>query len=182
MPRCPVCRSPMTRVEERSFRQFTCSNCFGVLIADSAMTRMVRLDAQQLAAGTPDPVLAEANLSDLATLVSESDTKEQLRCPDCGKLMVREKFHAMIPVMVDRCKPCDDLFLNPGEMNLLRKLYAELMTTDDPEIVRRREKLATAMAQWEGRRTMVDDLRERTEQAEVMMDVGSLVRWVGRMI
>ena len=48
----------------------------------------------------------------------------------------------MIPVQIDRCPQCDYVWLDPGELDLLLRLYRELMTEDDPAIAEKRSKLA----------------------------------------
>jgi Zn-finger nucleic acid-binding protein len=151
MPRCPNCFSPLTRVEQDGIKSISCSSCFGTCIADIALLRRVRRDAATPAAGTPSA--PSASLADLAEVVSASDSKVTLRCPQCEKPMIKDRFHPMIPVQIDRCKPCGYVWLDAGELSLIRQLYIELMTSDDPEIVRRRDQVATAMSAWDSRRT-----------------------------
>jgi Zn-finger nucleic acid-binding protein len=150
MPRCPNCFSPMTRVEQDGIKSISCPSCFGTWIADIALLRRVRLNAAPAAADAP-PAPATA-LVDLAEIVSASDSKEPLRCPQCEKPMIKDRYHPMIPVQIDRCKPCGYAWLDTGELSLVRQLYTELMTSDDPEIVRRREQVATALSAWDSRR------------------------------
>jgi Zn-finger nucleic acid-binding protein len=101
--------------------------------------------------------LQAASLEDLAEVVQTSDSRQVLHCAECGKPMVKERFHPMIPVVVDRCRACGYIWLDAGELPLLRRLYVELMTSDDPEICRRREKVAIITEQWENRKdTLLD--------------------------
>jgi Zn-finger nucleic acid-binding protein len=148
MPRCPSCFAPMTRVEEDAIRSHSCPHCFGTWISNIALLRRVRLDAQAF----HDTAEPKSSLADLAEIVAASDSRQALRCPQCEKPMLKDRYHPMIPVQIDRCKACGYVWLDAGECSLIRRLYVELMTSDDPEIVRRRDKLATAMAAWEGKR------------------------------
>ena len=55
------------------------------------------------------------------------------------------------------------VWLDAGELALLRALYRELITSDDPEIVRRREKVATILMQWEGRERAVTEAARQVD-------------------
>jgi Zn-finger nucleic acid-binding protein len=132
----------MTRVEQDGIKSASCPNCFGTWICDIALLRRVRLDAA--ASSAP-----QTSLADLAEVVAASDSKEPLRCPQCEKPMIKDRYHPMIPVQIDRCKPCGYVWLDTGELSLIRQLYIELMTSDDPEIVQRRDKVAAALSAWD---------------------------------
>jgi Zn-finger nucleic acid-binding protein len=140
----------MTRVEEDGIKSVSCPDCFGTWISNIALLRRVRLDAEVSAAG--NNANAGTSLADLAEIVSSADSKEPLRCPQCEKPMLKDRYHPMIPVQIDRCKPCGYVWLDTGEFSLIRQLYVELTTSDDPEIVRRRDKLAAALSAWDARR------------------------------
>jgi Zn-finger nucleic acid-binding protein len=115
-----------------------------------------------LAAAAPEAVneANQASLADLAAVVSEAHSTKALRCPECEKPMPKSRYHAMIPVIVDRCRGCDSLWLDTGEYNLLRQLFRELATSDDPEIMRLREKVGAANSQWESRSSATERAAE----------------------
>lgn len=163
MARCPGCFVPLVRVEEETLRFSTCGNCFGTWIGSVALLRRTRMDLEG------DPFAGDTtSLAELAEVVAASNTKTALRCSACEKPMVKDKFHPMIPVMIDRCRACAMVWLDAGEMALLRRLSRELMTTEDPEIVRRREKVGTVNMQWEAR----SRLQEETAASVVNMSEG----------
>jgi len=165
MPRCPSCFTPLTRVEQDDIKSAICGNCFGTWINSAALTRRARLDTQNAsqtddapaAANQPSPSPTDPDspqppsLIDLAEVVQTSNSTQMLRCAQCEKPMEKDRFHPMIPVQVDRCRPCGYLWLDAGEMALLRRLYSELMTSTDPEIVRRRDRVGATAAEWQGR-------------------------------
>ncbi|HVX86982.1 MAG TPA: hypothetical protein VH253_19515 [Phycisphaerae bacterium] len=160
MPRCPACFVPMTRVEEQiggaMLKSHVCQTCFGTWVPHVALMRRANLDAARAAAhlgepapdhapagSTPAPAgdaAVAATLTDLAAVVAETDTKKELRCPSCNKILVKDRFHALIPVTIDRCKPCGCSWLDAGEMPMIRRLYAELMSSTDPKVVTLRQK------------------------------------------
>jgi Zn-finger nucleic acid-binding protein len=107
-----------------------------------------------------------------------------LRCAECEKPMVKDRFHPMIPVDVDRCKACGYLWLDAGEMMLVRRLYAELMSSNDPEITRRRDKVAAVAAQWQGRRISVQEAQRalREEERVSSADVFDLLAYLVRSV
>jgi Zn-finger nucleic acid-binding protein len=172
MPRCPSCFTPLTRVEENAIQSFTCSNCFGTWIGNLSLMRRTRAEAAAEAAPTsspdgppPIPTAPPATLEDLIETVQASDTKKVLRCAQCEKEMAKERFHPMIPVNVDHCQKCDWFWLDAGELALLERLYAELMNSNDPEIVRRREKVAAAMGAWDRRPTATEEAERAVNEA-----------------
>jgi uncharacterized protein len=164
MPRCPSCYVPLTRVVEEGVKQHTCPNCFGHWMNNLALTRLIRLGVNDAESGT--------SLVDLAETVAASDNRKPVRCAECVKEMLKDKFHPMIPVRLDKCKKCHTIWLDAGEYALLRALYRELMTSDDPEIVGRREKVARVMSDWEGRPRLADQVLQDIERAATPVDVG----------
>jgi len=81
--------------------------------------------------------------------------------------MHKDRFHPMIPVQIDRCRPCSSIWLDAGEFSLLRRLYVELMTSTDAEILHRREKVATLTAPPEARKAAAGDAKEASHAGGV---------------
>jgi Zn-finger nucleic acid-binding protein len=161
----------MTRVLEDDIKSAVCGNCFGTWIDEVALMRRTRMDAgreSQTGENAGAGVAAAASvpsLSELAEIVQTSNSREMLRCAVCEKPLLKERFHPMIPVEVDRCRECKCVFLDAGELALVRRLYVELMTTDDPEILRRRDKVAAVAAQWQARKDSVLEARDNLQDA-----------------
>lgn len=175
MPRCPSCHAPMTRVEQDGLHWCACGSCFGTWISNLALLRRLRDAAQPSAGPAPDTAAGsgqEATLADLAQTVSVSNTREILHCPACEKPMAKDRIHPMIPVEIDRCKICGYTWLDAGEMELMRRLYRELMTSDDPEIVRRRDKIASVMSEWESRKGRTIDTPPLDREADAIVQGG----------
>jgi len=159
-----------------------------------AMLRRLRLDVQQAGVKTPDPASVPAAvpeseaqavnadqseqspLADLAAIVAESDSKKPLRCPECEKMMRKDRYQQMIPVMVDRCKQCDRIWLDTGELHLLRRLYFELATSSDPQIVSLREKVAMVSMDWHTRPPLTQQpVPDSVSNAAEFADLAQLV-------
>ena len=159
VPRCPVCKTVLTRIEDEGIRSQTCGGCFGTWIGKMQLTRLVR---------QPLPsALAQVPLEELAALVTESNTKRILQCPECGLSMKKVRFHDLVPVNLDRCPKCESFWLDAGELSLLRRLYAELMQSDDPRITRLREKIGQANIAWAERRAhLANAAAEATTMAQ----------------
>ena len=209
MPRCPVCYVPMTRTEEEGLRGHACPSCFGHWMPAVAMLRRFRADVQQIAVKTAELVPAaqvvevassdgapvavaepavstvpeQSPLEDLVEIVAASDSKGPLRCPDCEKVMRKDRYQQMIPVMVDRCKACDRVWLDTGELHLLRRLYVELGTSTDPEVVRLREKMAVVSMDWHTRPVLGQVQGQPTaEVAGPTMEIADLSQLVFRLL
>ena len=153
MPRCPNCFTPMVRVEEDDIKSLSCPYCFGTWVANIALLSRIRTDAA--ASTAADTAASPADLAELAEMVTASDSRTPLRCPQCEKPMVKDRYHPLIPVRIDRCKPCGHVWLDTGELSMIRVLYVELTTSVDPEIVRRRDKLAAALSAGDAQRRPV---------------------------
>jgi len=157
MPRCPGCNTLMTRTEEHTVRILTCSNCFGNWIAYPALLRLIRPVAAPAEAGAED-ASAEPTLQELAAIVVESNTTKRLRCPECHVELRKDRMHPMVPVEIDRCPRCQYVWLDVGELPLLKRLYQELQSSTDPRVMQLREKIAGVAAQWEGRTRLADQV------------------------
>jgi len=162
MPRCPSCFTPLTRVVENDIKSAVCPNCFGTWLNTGALLRKARGEARDLAGGVAPS--GGPSLSELADIVHTSDSHDMLRCGECEKPMVKEQFHPMIPVQVDRCPRCNTIWLDAGELPLIRRLYAELMNSTDPEIQRRRDKVARVAAELQGRKIAQQQERDRLQR------------------
>src|SRR5437899_1611358 len=127
MARCPACFVPMTRVEEDLLKSFTCPECFGTWMSQTALIRRMRMDADQNV-----DVMAGGNLEDLIEVAAQTDAKAPLRCAGCAKPMMKGRLHPLIPVIVDRCIACCEVWMDAGEYRLIRYLHKEMVTTDDP--------------------------------------------------
>jgi len=149
----------MTRTEEDAIRAHVCPNCFGTWITAVAMLRRVRLDVRAAKERSPENPTDDSTLpplADLVAIVAESHNKKPQRCPQCEKPMLKDRFQQMIPVTIDRCKPCNSIWLDTGEYNLIRRLYVEMILSTDPRIVQLREKIGSVGAAWEARGTLAD--------------------------
>lgn len=155
MPRCPACFIPMTRVEEESMHWCVCSQCLGAWIGVVQFVRRLRMDVAQCTSAEGaqgDTSWATTPLEELAAQVQQENRKKPLRCPQCEHEMRKDRYHPMIPITIDRCKACNSLWLDRGEMAMLRRLYVEMMTSTDPQILRLKEKIAMTDLQMQTRK------------------------------
>ena len=178
MPRCPSCFSLLTYVKEGPIVvRKTCPSCFGVWIERIRLLGLARAkpmagtassagDASPAASANPSHT---TNLRDLVAVVVESDTKKELDCPECHATMEIQRLHPMIPVNLQNCRRCASDWLDVGKLELICRLYWELLNSSDPKIVALREKYALASLG-------LEELRERDEDS-----IRNLGR-VGRML
>jgi len=136
---CPSCRVKTAPLDEKGIMAAQCPQCQGIWVSKMALDRLTRREADQ-----PGGVLTASGpgLQELAARVTQTDTVAEITCPYCCVAMVKERFHPMIPVQTDRCPKCDYIWLDPGEMDLLLRLYRDLMSEDDPSVADKRDKLA----------------------------------------
>jgi Zn-finger nucleic acid-binding protein len=173
MPRCPVCFLPLTRVEEDGIKRAVCSQCRGTWIERGALMRRTQLDVKEKAASDGHEQLGIFARSIAELLACINSREDELRCFSCEKPLSKEKFHPMIAVSVDRCPRCFHLWLDEGEFILVRRLYAELITSTDPEVTRRRDKVGAVAAEWLNRQQEVQAAKETLEQLNTgRVDIG----------
>jgi len=143
------------------------------------MHRRLRMDVQA-AVSVGGGEEGQSPLEDLIEIVVESDCKKPLRCPECEKTMRKDRYQQMIPVMVDRCKQCDRIWLDTGELHLLRRLYLELATSSDPQIVSMREKVAVASMDLHSRPPLTESVATDVAYVAANMTLRVLARMLLR--
>lgn len=57
-----------------------------------------------LALMVKQPPTTEATLEELSAVVAESNSTKVLRCPECTRPLLKDKFHPLIPVQIDRVR------------------------------------------------------------------------------
>lgn len=76
-----------------------------------------------LALMVKQPPTTEATLEELSAVVAESNSTKVLRCPECTRPLLKDKFHPLIPVQIDRCPYYQGIWLDAGERSLLHQLF-----------------------------------------------------------
>ena len=193
--RCPKCLEMLTIVDRNGIRARECPSCFGSFLAEIALKRMTRLQVTQQAPASQNdpasPAITDASnsgpsIAELAELVAESNSKERLRCPECTVEMTKNRVHPLIPVEIDTCPKCKSSWPDAGELALIQKLYFALQNSDDPKIVRLREKIAGINLDMANQRMQLADDVERAQRmaqnsvrfdpTDVASDVAALFR------
>jgi len=146
------------------------------------MHRRLRMDVQAAVpvGGGEEERGGGSPLEDLIEIVAESDSKKPLRCPECEKSMRKDRYQQMIPVIVDRCKQCDRVWLDTGELHLLRRLYLELATSSDPQIVSMREKVAMVNMERHVQPTLAESVATDIADVASNMSLRALARMLLR--
>lgn len=169
--RCPRCFVILTRTDHAGVPLRQCPHCFGVWLGEVASARLTRLEDAAAAKDT-------AALADLAALVTEANTSDVVRCPECELPMAKQKFHMLIPVQIDRCPKCRGVWFDAGELRLVRTLYRELQQSTDPRIMALREKIALTRQQWDARRQALENIADVGEQSAEGYDLGWLLSFL----
>ena len=180
MPRCPSCFALMTYEKQgATVVRKTCPSCFGVWIERIQLLRIARNHPGAVTTEAPGQTnsAGSANagqttdLRDLVEIVVESDTKKPLDCPDCHATMEIQRLHPMIPVNIQSCRSCASDWLDVGKLELIGRLYWELLNSSDPKIVEMREKYALASLG-------LEQLKERDEASiRRMAGIGAGLGW-----
>jgi len=149
--RCPKCKVLMQRIEYEDVPIRLCGECGGTWLSELSLKAIMHKRQQRL----PEPV--QQKFLDLA---DRSDSKEELACLSCGKIMTKQAFMDWDDIVIDRCAGCGGIWLDPGELEKIQ-IYWEY-AQDHPELVNwsALERKALAEAQLAVRKA---ELRERAE-------------------
>jgi len=136
--RCPHCLIGLSPDLDRGVTCTVCRSCRGTWISGKALERLL---ARCEGRNGDAPASDNDAISRLSEVVAGSDSRGELRCADCHTPMIKERFDPSIPVLVDRCPACDYIWLDAGERELLLALHYQFLTSDDPAIANKRERI-----------------------------------------
>lgn len=173
--KCLKCKEELILVNTDRVRYRECPGCFGRLVDDLALKKLVRaaltgkqVDGEALA-------IQDDDIVELAALVTESDSRGEVRCPRCMAPMSKERVHQLVPVNVDRCAKCQMTWLDAGELKMLQRLYYEMQTSDDPKVVRIREKIGMINLDRVNDKNGMDDAISSSEWGDIASSVGGVL-------
>jgi Zn-finger nucleic acid-binding protein len=157
VPRCPGCNTLLTDVLQNDAHVKTCSNCYGIWISRQSLLHIVR--TYELPEQSNQP-----NLQDLAAVVTESDSPRPLVCPGCNVKMRIDRLNPIIPVNLQFCDKCSQIWVDVGKLPLIQRLYFEFQRSTDPRILEIREKYALAQLSMEQTRERYNDLGQMAKR------------------
>jgi Zn-finger nucleic acid-binding protein len=105
---CPLCKTPLARIEYESFYLYRCGACHGHLVAER------RIDAIERR--------RDKTVEDLKQDVDEHlqpDSDHKLRCPRC-KAFMRKRGMPQALFHTDACRGCELVWFDGGELSLLQ--------------------------------------------------------------
>jgi Zn-finger nucleic acid-binding protein/DNA-directed RNA polymerase subunit RPC12/RpoP len=103
---CPICRRPLVAATIDDRRRIdACTECYGLLIPLSVFATTVV--AKRRAAAKPAVTPPRT---------SPRDLERVLDCPNCGERMITDWYYGPGNVVIDRCEPCDLVWLDGGEL------------------------------------------------------------------
>lgn len=102
---CPVCHAALERVDYEGYAVRQCFSCRGYLLTIEQLTAIRCAD--------------EKTIEDLkfeAVNDTRRDTEEAIRCPNCGKPMLKSRVPDPGAFLADRCGRCKLVWLDGGEL------------------------------------------------------------------
>lgn len=130
MPRCPVCRVNLERIEYENLPIWGCPDCGGHSLSKS------RLEGIKRSTATPPEALGDEARE------YRTSTGERLRCPDCLGTMRKEIVKGKLVVEIDRCESCEHVWLDAGELAMLQLAHeASEQGRESAELRRRLDDL-----------------------------------------
>ena len=103
--KCPVCADELVRTTYEGSPVFRCEKCFGYLVGRKRAEGIKRTQ-QKTVAQLKNETLDEG----------QQDTEETIRCPRCRMKMKKKLLEEPVALHVDRCKPCDLVWFDGGEL------------------------------------------------------------------
>jgi len=124
---CPSCKLKLDRIEYEGLNIRQCSDCRGQLLTVSRL-KSIQARRRQSEDDLLDEVVNEG-----------TDTIDKVRCPACLRRMEKHrkrigslKFH------IDRCRDCDHLWLDKGELAKLQVAFEYSEKGEEAERFRQR--------------------------------------------
>ena len=114
---CPLCRTPMNAVKISGVEiDFCRQGCKGLWFDNY---ELIKLDEVHEGSGDELQEILSAQLVD--------DTRShKLTCPRCDIPLKRRKYRAGSDVEIDTCYGCNGIFLDSGELAVIRANYEEI--------------------------------------------------------
>jgi Zn-finger nucleic acid-binding protein len=167
MNRCPRCKVQTTRIEYEGAPVRICGQCGGYWVTRIALKAIANRRETEF-----NEVVQERFLQ----IAEESNSTEQLLCLTCGKHMVKEQFKDWDDIIIDLCKKCGGIWLDPGELEKIQ-IYWQYFQ-DHPEesnidAIARKALLAEKMNQRQ---------RDVKESAETLRNATRVGRFVPRAV
>ena len=106
---CPVCSTRLVKGAVAEVRVLHCATCRGILAGRDAFSTIVRFLRAQ-ASGEPDPVRP----------LNRHHLEREIACPYCGQRMDTHPYYGPGNVVVDNCGRCDVIWLDCGELAVIR--------------------------------------------------------------
>ena len=102
--KCPTCSEILERSEYEGLPVFRCTGCHGYLVATNRVTDISRR--------------RNKSTEELTKELEESgeDHEDMLRCPRCFRPMDNEPQKGPYPFRIDKCKDCEFVWLDAGEL------------------------------------------------------------------
>lgn len=126
---CPRCHVPMIYVEYEQARIRRCPQCSGIMIRSSEFSKVM---ARRELTFTNEEIELASKLANLVDVkgkkgrlptAADADPSMMLKCPDCSKQMFREFFNLAYRIPIDRCRTCEQAFLDAGELEALQAAF-----------------------------------------------------------
>ena len=153
MLKCPRTGQPMVEVEIQGIVVDVSSGCGGVWFDNFELRKF---DEQHEAAGQELMRLMEQYHQPVA------DPEKRLRCPkDSDIVMMRRFFSSKRLVALDECPACGGIWLDPGELAEIHKLYKTEAEREEAG-----QKFAHELAESSGLKQMVAEGQASAAQAQ----------------
>ena len=105
---CPHCRKPLETAQVDTIQVRLCQVCRGVLLAHPDLVQI--LEASWHA-------VSEKQAEETQFHTADGWRKEAvLHCPDCGKTMEKYGYLGIGAIQIDRCNPCNLVWLDTNEL------------------------------------------------------------------
>ncbi|PHQ32889.1 zf-TFIIB domain-containing protein [Rhodopirellula bahusiensis] len=129
--KCPVCASSLVRSQYEGVNVFKCHQCVGYLVQSRRVEDICRRDTN-----SPEELQQEISQS--------GDNNLQLRCPRCRRLMDKEDQPGTDSFALDRCRSCEWVWFDSGELARFQIRYEATAQGRDAARFRKRSRQMTS--------------------------------------
>lgn len=134
-PTCPRCSTALQHGAFQNVEIDKCPDCDGVFVLQRKLVPLLEAMSAELGA----QIDIDAEISPF------EDQEGHVACPGCGGPTDNFGYMGTKLVMVDRCKACEALWIDPGEVGAMSMLYARTNRRVQHRVAKSAERTQSTM-------------------------------------
>ena len=119
---CPKCGQGLSEISYEGAPAMKCRFCGGVLASSNVASRVIARENYSFPGEIPEAAEALMKSHWREGPPNFFNVTDKLPCPKCGEAMERGFFTYGLPVIIDKCLKCGNIWFDKGELEMLQYL------------------------------------------------------------